>query len=110
MLDPYKSDDCIWSNQSFTLLAQSLFKLIRGYLPESSYNERTIRMLDEYHPRALQWCTTENLKHDEIVSFDICYSYPAVLLSNNRPIPIYSIHDVIVPFECRSDLRRSGEF
>lgn len=66
-------------------------------------------MLYDYYPRALQWCTTENIPHD-VVSFDICKSYPAVLLKNNSSIPTYSIHDVIEPFVCRSDLRKCGEF
>ena len=66
-------------------------------------------MLDDYYPRALQWCTIENIPHD-VVSFDICKSCLAVLLKNNFSIPTYSIHDVIEPFGCRSDLRKCGEF
>ena len=34
----YKSYDFIWCNQSYTSLALSLFKHMRGYLPESQYD------------------------------------------------------------------------
>ena len=41
---------------------------------------------------------------------DICKAYPSVLLDNTSPIPIYGIHDVIEPFNCKSDLSLTGEF
>ena len=66
-------------------------------------------MLDEYYPRALQWCTTDDIP-DDVVSIDISKCYPSILLNNNHKIPIYTIHDVIEPFNCKTDLRKCGEF
>ena len=87
----------------------SLFKQLNGYIPESSYNINTRQMLDDFYPRALQWCTTDDIP-DDIVSIDIAKCYPSILLKNNHPIPLYTIHNVIEPFGCKSDLRQCGEF
>ena len=109
LYDLYKTHDFKWVNQTYTSLASSLFKQTCGYLPQSTYNEKTRDMLDDYYPRALQWCTTEDIP-DDVVNIDISKSYPNVLLNNRTPIPVYSIHDVVEPYTCRSDLRRNGEF
>ena len=66
-------------------------------------------MLDEFYPRALQWCSTDDIP-DDVINIDICKSYPNILLNNTHEIPIYSIHDTIEPFNCKSDLRLCGEF
>ena len=66
------SNDFLWSNQSFTIQAKSLFKQINGFFfPESSYNEQTMKMLDVYYPRALQWFTIEQSPHEEIEEITI---------------------------------------
>lgn len=90
-------------------LSLRLFEQQNGYIPESSYNVNTRQMLDEYYPRALQWCTTDDIPED-VVSIDIAKCYPSILLKNNHEIPIYTIHNVIEPFNCKSDLRKCGEF
>ena len=105
----YKTHDFKWVNQTFTSLASALFKQTCGYLPQSTYNVQTRDMLDDYYPRALQWCTTEDIP-DDVINIDISKSYPNVLLNNKTPIPVYSIHDVVEPYTCISDLRKSGEF
>ena len=105
----YKTHDFKWTNQSFTSIAMGLFHQQCGYIPESSYNVHTRETLDEYYPRALQWCTTEDVPED-VVSIDISKCYPSILLNNCIEIPIYTIHDVIEPFYCKSDLRQCGEF
>ena len=105
----YKTYDFKWTNQSYTSIAMNLFVQQYGYIPESTYNVHTRNTLDEYYPRALQWCTTEDIP-DDVVSIDISKCYPSILLNNNCGIPIYTIHDVIEPFGCKSDLRRCGEF
>ena len=66
-------------------------------------------MLDDFYPRALQWCTTDDIP-DDIVSIDIAKWYPSILLNNTQPIPLYTIHDVVEPFNCKSDLNLCGEF
>ena len=66
-------------------------------------------MLDDFYPRALQWCTTDDIP-DNVVSIDIAKCYPSILLKNNHPIPLYTIHNVIEPFGCKSDLKQCGEF
>ena len=66
-------------------------------------------MLDEYYPRALQWCTTDDIPED-VISIDIAKCYPSVLLNNNNEISLYSIHDVIEPFDSKESLRKCGEF
>ena len=105
----YKTHDFKWYNQTYTSLASLLFKQTCGYLPQSTYNVQTREMLDDFYPRALQWCTTEDIP-DDVVNIDISKSYPNVLLNNRTPIPVYSIHDVVGPYTCRSDLRLNGEF
>ncbi|XP_068689801.1 uncharacterized protein [Montipora foliosa] len=107
--DLYKTHDFKWMNQTFTSLAIALFRQTCGYLPLSTYNIHTREMLDDYYPRALQWCTTEDIP-DDVINIDISKSYPNILLNNKSPIPVYSIHDVVEPYTCRSDLRHSGEF
>ena len=93
----YKSYDFIWCNQSYTSLASSLFKHMRGYLPESQYDTKIQEVLDDFYPRALQWCSTDPAPNN-LVSLDISKCYPSILIDNETPIPLYSIHDIIEPF------------
>lgn len=66
-------------------------------------------MLDEYYPRALQLCATDDIP-ENVISIDIAKCYPSILLNNKHEIPIYSIHDVVEPFNHESDLKLCGEF
>ena len=100
----YKTQDFIWTNQSFTSISSALFRQICGYLPESTYNTMTRQILHDYYPRALQWCTEEEIPED-VVSIDISKSYPSILINNDSPIPVYSIHDTIEPFNSKHDLK-----
>ena len=109
LFDIYKTHDFKWSNKSFTSISTALFKYMCRYIPQSSYNVNTKQMIDDFYPRALQWCTTDDIP-DNVVNIDICKSYPNVLLHNNNPIPIYTIHDVVEPFNCKNYLRLCGEF
>ena len=97
LFDRYETQDFKWSNQSYTSMAASIFKQINGYVTESPYNENTRNMLDEFYPRAVQRRTPDDIP-DDVVNIDICKSYPNILLNNTQPIPIYTIHDVIKPF------------
>lgn len=109
LFDKYKTHDFKWTNQSFTSICSALFEQLYGYLPESTYNLKTREMLDVYYPKALQWCSIEDVPED-IVSIDISKSYPSILLNNTSPIPVYNIHNVVEPFNCKNDLRQCGEF
>ena len=102
----YKSYDFIWCNQSYTSLASSLFKHMRGYWPESQYDTKTREVLDDFYPRALQWCSTDPAP-DNLVSLDISKCYPSILIDNESPIPLYTIHDIIKPFD---GVLRIGEY
>ena len=66
-------------------------------------------MLNDFYPRALQWCSTKDIPED-VINIDICKSYPSILLNNTNPLPIYSIHDTIEQFECKDDLKQCGAF
>ena len=66
----YNSYDFIWCNQSYISLSTSLFKHMRGYLPESQYDTKTREVLDDFYLRALQWCSTDPVP-DNVVSLDI---------------------------------------
>ena len=85
----YKIDDFVWTNQSYTALATSLFKQMCGFLPESQYNSKTQQLLDEFYPRALQWCSSGKQPED-LVNIGICKCYPSVLLNNNTNTSILS--------------------
>ena len=61
LFSTYQLDDFIWVNQSYTSISSSIFKQISGFLTPSSYNIKTREMLDQYYPRALQWCTTDEI-------------------------------------------------
>ena len=45
-----------------------------------------------------------------MVNFDICKCFPSILLNNEYKIPVYDIHDVIVPFKGVDELDKIGEF
>ena len=79
---------------------------MRGYLPESQYDTKTREVLDDFYPRALQWCSTDPAP-DNLVSLDISKCYPSILIDNESPIPLYTIHDVIKPFD---GVFRIGEY
>ena len=102
----YKSYDFIWCNQSYTSLASSLFKHMTGYLPESQYDTKTREVLDDFYPPALQWCSTDPAP-DNLVSLDISKCYPSILIDNESPIPLYTIHDIIKPFD---GVFKTGEY
>ena len=70
---------------------------MRGYLPGSQYDTKTQEVLDDFYPRALQWWSTDPAP-DNLVSLDISKCYPSILIHNETPIPLHSIHDVIKPF------------
>ena len=74
----YPTHDFVWSNQSFTALANSLFRVMVVYLPESSYNNKARKTLDDYYPRALQWCSPDEQPID-LVNIDICKTYLIIL-------------------------------
>lgn len=80
-----------------------------GFFPESEYNVvHTRQMLDDFYPRALQWCSFKQIPN-KLVNIDICKCYPSVLLNNCEPIPVYTIHDVVRPFGTKDELRSCGE-
>ena len=45
----YNIHDFKWANQSFTSMANSLFKTMVRYLPHSSYNNKTRQILHDYY-------------------------------------------------------------
>ena len=105
----YKSYDFIWCNQSYTSLASSLFKHMRGCLPESQYDSKTREILDDFYPRALQWCSTNPAPYD-LTSLDISKCYPSMLIDNKQPIPVFNVHDIIEPFDPSEYYKTNGEF
>ena len=109
LFDKFKTHDFVWTNQSFTSLSSALFRQITGYLEESNYNTKTRQILDDFYPRALQYCTPDDIP-DDVISIDISKSYPSILINNESPIPIYGIHNVIEPFVNEHDLKQYGEF
>lgn len=44
LFDKFKTADFVWSNQSYTNMATSLFKQMCGYLPESCYDRRLLAL------------------------------------------------------------------
>ena len=109
LFEKFQTDDYIWSNQSYTKMATSIFQQMCGKLPESTYNIHTRQILDDHYPRALQWCTPDKIPKD-VVSIDISKCYPSILLNNKSEIPLYSIHDTIEPFGGKQELSKCGEF
>lgn len=107
--EKYKTHEIMWSHQSYTALATSLFNHMAGFLPESQYNSKAREMLDDYYPRALQRCSTEQ-QPEGFANIDISKCYLSTLLNNMKPIPAYLIHDVIEPFKCKNYLNQCGEF
>ena len=105
----FETHDFVWTNQSYTSIATSLFKQLCGFIQESSYNVTARQMLDDFYPKALQWCTTDEIP-EGVISIDVAKCYPGVLLHNKQEIPVYSIHEVIEPFNCKNDLKLCGEF
>ena len=79
---------------------------MRGYLPESQYDTKTREGLGDFYPRALQWCSTDPAP-DNLVSLDISKCYPCILIDNETPIPLYSIQDIIEPF---NGVFKTGEY
>ena len=51
-------------------------------------------------------CSTD-LAPDNLVSLDISRWYPYILIDNETPLPLYSIHDIIEPF---NGVFKTGEY
>ena len=110
MREIYNVHDFQWSNQGWTSLPNSMFKMMNGYIPESSYNNKTRYLLDRFYPRAIQWCSLEK-KSRNLVNIDICKQFPSILINNSTIIPIYTIHDAVEQFGGNpSELNNNGEF
>lgn len=84
LFDKFKTSDLVWSNQIFTNMANSLYKQMCGFLPESSYDVKTQQVLDDFSLKALQWFSTDD-QPNNLVSLDISKCYPSILI-NNRSI------------------------
>lgn len=101
----YNIHDFKWANQSYTSLANSLFKTIVGNLPESNYNNRTREILDRYYPKAIQWCSFDTPSSEEdLVNIDICKQFPGILINNDQTVPIYTAHDIFEKFEGKQEM------
>lgn len=48
LYDTYPVHDFMWPNQSYTAIANSLFRVVVGFVPESSYKNKTREILDRY--------------------------------------------------------------
>ena len=99
----YNIHDFKWANQSYISLANSLFKTMVVYLPESSHNNNTREILDRYYPKAIQWCSFDDLP-EGLVNIDICKQFPSILIQNGQTISIYTIHDTIQKFEGKQEM------
>ena len=99
----YNIHDFKWANQSYTSLANSLFKIMVGYLPESSYNNKTRQILDKMYPKAIQWCSFDD-QPEGLVNIDNCKQFSSILIQNGQTITIYTIHDHIEKFEGKQDM------
>lgn len=86
LYESYPVHDFMWAHQSYTVLANSLFKMMVGYLPESSYNNKTRQILDNMYPKAIQWCSFED-QPDNLVNIDKCKQFPSILIQNGKTIP-----------------------
>lgn len=64
--------------------------MMTGYIPESSYNNKTREMLDNMYPKAIRWCSFDD-KPDGLVNIDICKQFPSILIQNGQTVPIYTI-------------------
>ena len=105
LYEKYNIHEFKWANQSYTSLANSLFKTMVGYLPESNYNNRTREILDRYYPKAIQWCSFDNPSPEEdLVNIDICKQFPGILINNAQTVPIYTAHDIIKKFEGKQEM------
>lgn len=110
MMKYYNIHDFQWSNQGYTSLANSLFKMMNGYIPESSFNNKTREILDRFYPRALQWCSFGDIP-EGLVNIDISKQFPSILINNSVNFPHYTMHEVFEKFngtECELD--NNGEF
>ena len=89
----------MFRNQSLSKLSSSLFELYIGYLPKSVYNKGTFEALCKWAPNALIESFAKTKFNDEgTCSYDICKCYSSVL-EMNYDIPLYTIHDKIVPYD-----------
>lgn len=79
LYEQYNIHDFKWANQSFTSMANSLFNTIVGYLPHSSYNNKTRQILDDYYPKAIQWCSFDDIPKG-LANIDICKQFPSILI------------------------------
>lgn len=110
MKKAYDIHDFQWSNQGHTSLANSLFKMMNGYIPESSYNNKTREILDRFYPRALQWCSFGDIP-EALVNIDISKQFPSILIDNSVNFPHYTMHEVFEKFNGKpSELDNNGEF
>lgn len=108
LFEKYKSDDFIWCNQSFVPIANSLFKIMHRFLPTSSYNKIERDVLDQFFPKALQWCSSGEIP-ENCVNIDISKCYSTILIDNNMKILIYTIFDDIRKFN-DNYVHEEGEF
>jgi hypothetical protein len=93
-----------FANQSYTALANTMFRVLYGTLPESTYSDQMISIFREYdilpYIRAFNSAYWNDHK-DELVSCDIRYCYASIFLDNAMPYGVYSALDEIEVYDKR---------
>ena len=100
-----------FTNQGLTSIAVHLFEQLYGHIEKSDYNRHTQTILDDFYPKALQHTFLDDkpplivgqdhidLPKYPMLALDIAKDFPSVLVDNRHPLPIYSIHNKIEPFD-----------
>ena len=111
LIEKYPADAFKFNNQGLTSIAVNLFKQLYGHLKSSNYNKHVISIIDDYYPKALQHTFHKEFNKDdeevELTALDIAKDYPSVLLTNERDIPLYNIHNKIRKFDGKL---KTGEY
>ena len=89
-----------WNNQSWAQLFAALVEFRKGALPVESYGPDSLYIREHYPIGAFVGRTREVMEEEEaqVVSFDICKSYPTALLQNKFPFAIETAFDDVEPF------------
>lgn len=87
----------LFTNQSWAVLATTLFETLNGALPASHYGFDLMRVFREYPVGPYRWQDGNMRAPDDVCSVDTRRAYTSVLMNNAVPWSVYSAFDCAEP-------------
>lgn len=87
----------LFVNQSWAVLANTMFETLNGALPASRYSFDLMRVFSQYPVGPYRWQDGNVSAPDNVQSIDTRRAYTSILMNNTTPWPVFSAFDCAEP-------------